>query len=90
VPDAKAALGVKSFMAKFMPESVSSVAEVCTALSASNWNETTGASQVNICVLVPTTAETVTATVRFVPDPAGSWHFIAVFEVHSDVEHRPE
>ena len=57
------------------------------ALTALADQDNTGASQVNDLVRVPTTAETVTASVLEAPDPIGVSHLTAVLDIHTLVVH---
>lgn len=57
-----AAVCVRSTSAKFMPDNVTSVPPVRATLAEYS-NDATGASHVKACILVPTTAETVTTGV---------------------------
>jgi hypothetical protein len=81
-PELSAAVGVKSYTAKFMPPIVTCVADDSTEFIALNWNETTGASHVNVRCRVPTMAETVTWMLCLFPEPRGVPHCTAVLESH--------
>jgi hypothetical protein len=84
------AVGVRESLPKFMPKSVTDEPALATALKVRTLL-ITGASYEKPCILVPTTAETVTAALIFTETPAAGnpvlWHTTCVSVTHTDDAH---